>query len=281
MLLLYLACASPDRDTAITADTGPPSCNGDPSYCARPFDQVAVVGTHNSMSSAQDDWLTPNQNLNVRAQLELGVRALNLDVYEEGGELLTCHALCLLGSTPLNTTLTELRTWLEEHPNQVLSLTFESYISPEQMADSFETAGLAQLTFERAPDSPWPTLSDMIEADTRLVVWTDSGGEEKGWYADINQHVWETNYAYSKVEDFDCSFRRGREDQSYVILAHFLTSPFASEDLALQANTIEVLRARSQECEAIERRPNLVLVDFVDVGQVFELVRELNQAWED
>ena len=278
MLLLLLACASSDLDTQ---DTGPRSCNGDPSYCARPFDQVAVVGTHNSMSSSQDDWLGPNQNANVLAQLAMGVRALNLDVYEEDGELLTCHGYCSLGSRPLDDSLSELREWLDAHPDQVLSLTFESYISPEQMQASFEAAGLADLSFERDPSALWPTLDEMISENTRLVVWTDSGGGDPAWYADINEHVWETNYAYKQVEDFDCSFRRGREDQSYVILAHFLTNPIASEELASQANNGEVLRERVRECEAADRTPNLVLVDFVDLGEVFEVVAEINQNWAD
>ncbi|MFT5585580.1 MAG: hypothetical protein ACI9VR_003172 [Cognaticolwellia sp.] len=276
MLMLLFACASPDLNTA---DTGSRSCNGDPSYCVRPFDQVAVVGTHNSMSSAQDEWFAPNQNLNVLAQLELGVRALNLDVYEEDGELLTCHGYCALGSRPLVESLSELRSWLNEHPDQVLSLTFESYITPEQMVSSFESSGLAELSFERDPSDQWPTLDEMIQANTRLVVWTDSGGGNPGWYLDINQHAWETNYAYKAVEDFDCAFRRGSEDQSYVILAHFLTSPLASEELSAQANAAEVLRDRVSECEAVNRRPNLVLVDFVDLGQVFDVVAEVNQSW--
>lgn len=278
MLLLLLACASSDLDTA---DTALRSCNGDPSFCTRPFDQVAVVGTHNSMSSAQDDWLAPNQNVNVLAQLAMGVRALNLDVYEEDGALLTCHGYCSLGSRPLDETLSELRGWLDAHPDQVLSLTFESYITPEQMAASFESAGLAHMSFVREPSALWPTLDEMIEANTRLVVWTDNGGGDPAWYADISQHVWETNYAYKEVEDFDCSFRRGREDQSYVILAHFLTAPIASEDLASQANNGEILRERVQACEAVDRRPNLVLVDFVDLGDVFEVVAEINTSWQD
>jgi hypothetical protein len=161
----------------------------------------------------------------------------------------------------------------------VLSLTFESYISAEQMTASFEAAGLAHMSFERQPNELWPTLDEMIEANTRLVVWTDNGGGEPAWYADINQHVWETNYAYEKAEDFDCSFRRGREDQSYVILAHFLTAPLASEELASQANAEQVLSERVSACEAVDRRPNLVLVDFVDLGQVFEVVSQLNEAW--
>lgn len=277
MFLLLFACTATDLDSA---DPGQADCNGDPRFCARPYDQVAVVGTHNSMSSAEDDWLGPNQNLNTLSQLELGVRALNLDVYEEEGELLTCHGYCSLGSRPLDEALVELREWLDAHPKQVLSLTFQSAISAEQVAESFQAADLTRLSFARTPEQPWPTLEQMIQDDTRLVVWTDREGGDPGWYADISQHVWETNYAYKEVEDFDCSFRRGREDQSYVILAHFLTDPIASPELAAQANDGAVLRERVAECEALGRRPNLILVDFVDLGEVFDVVDEINAAWD-
>lgn len=277
MFLLLFACTASDLDSA---DTGEAGCNGDPRFCARPFDQVAVVGTHNSMSSAEDDWLGPNQNLNTLSQLALGVRALNLDVYEEEGQLLTCHGYCSLGSRPFDEALVELREWLDAHPKQVLSLTFQSAITAEQVAESFEAADLTRLSFTRTPEQPWPTLEQMIQDDTRLVVWTDREGGDPAWYADISEHVWETNYAYKEVEDFDCSFRRGREDQSYVILAHFLTDPIASPELAAQANAGPVLRARVAECEALSRRPNLILVDFVDLGEVFEVVAEINAAWD-
>lgn len=274
MFLLLFACTSSNLGTSET------DCNGALRFCERPFDQVAVVGTHNSMSSAEDDWLGPNQNLNILSQLALGVRALNLDIYEEDGVLLTCHGYCSLGSRPLDEALAELRAWLDDNPNQVLSLTFQSAVSAEQVAASFEAADLTRLSFEHIREQPWPTLAQMIQDDTRLVVWTDHEGGDPAWYADILKHVWETSYAYRAVEDFDCSFRRGREDQSYVILAHFLTNPIASQDLAAQANAGPVLRERVAGCEAIGRRPNLVLVDFVDIGDVFDVVAEVNESWD-
>jgi hypothetical protein len=46
---------------------------------------------------------------------------------------------------------------------------------------------------------------------------------------------------------------------------------------ATEANDIDVLRARVQQCwEERGRRPNIVAVDFFDVGGVMELVDSLN-----
>ena len=71
--------------------------------CERPFNQVPFVGTHNSMSNAEDGWLAPNQGWNIQDQLEAGVRALNLDTYEVDGSVVLCHGFCELGEQPLET----------------------------------------------------------------------------------------------------------------------------------------------------------------------------------
>jgi hypothetical protein len=57
-------------------------CNGHPELCDRRFDQVAFAATHNSMSSGDiADWMFPNQEKGIRAQLEDGVRGFLVDVH--------------------------------------------------------------------------------------------------------------------------------------------------------------------------------------------------------
>jgi uncharacterized membrane protein HdeD (DUF308 family) len=58
------------------------SCNGDPSLCGRRLDRVAFAATHNSMSAAdQDGWMFPNQERNIRTQLDDGIRGFLIDVH--------------------------------------------------------------------------------------------------------------------------------------------------------------------------------------------------------
>jgi len=57
-------------------------CNGQAALCDRPLDQVAFVGTHNSMSAdGEPGWLFAAQDAGIDAQLREGVRALLIDTH--------------------------------------------------------------------------------------------------------------------------------------------------------------------------------------------------------
>ena len=70
--LLWTACS----------DTHPKqveqTCNGSTRLCDRPLNEVLFAGTHNAMSSTEDDWSFPNQEYAFTRQLEDGIRALIL-----------------------------------------------------------------------------------------------------------------------------------------------------------------------------------------------------------
>jgi hypothetical protein len=57
-------------------------CNGSAALCDRPLDQVALVGTHNSMAADREPgWLFAAQDAGIPGQLEDGVRALLIDTH--------------------------------------------------------------------------------------------------------------------------------------------------------------------------------------------------------
>lgn len=58
------------------------ACNGHPELCDRPFDQVALATTHNSMGAGDiADWMFPNQQKGIPTQLEDGIRGFLIDVH--------------------------------------------------------------------------------------------------------------------------------------------------------------------------------------------------------
>lgn len=65
-------------DPVVSASTG---CNGFDELCDRPLSDVTLPATHNSESSAQALFLNPNHGIDIRSQLELGVRGLLIDAY--------------------------------------------------------------------------------------------------------------------------------------------------------------------------------------------------------
>jgi hypothetical protein len=57
-------------------------CNGDATLCDRTLDQVAFLGTHNSMAAdGEPGWLFAAQDAGIAAQLREGVRALLIDTH--------------------------------------------------------------------------------------------------------------------------------------------------------------------------------------------------------
>ncbi len=59
------------------------ACNGSPRFCALRFDEFTFGGTHNSgtgEASRQLNCFFKNQDLDIREQLDLGIRFFDLDV---------------------------------------------------------------------------------------------------------------------------------------------------------------------------------------------------------
>jgi hypothetical protein len=267
-------------------------CNGQQSLCDRSYDQVRYVTTHNAMSNAMDGWREPNQNLNVPAQLAAGVRGLMLDTYRAGsnnqfGQVQVpdvdpdasylCHSLCVLGKQPLVEGLEEVRVFLDENPGAVITFIIESYLSHELTAKAFDEARLTQYTYVHTGDA-WPTLGQMIDAGTRLVVMQDRAVDPTyPWLMNVWTHAFETHYSAATPADFSCNVNRGTATNDLFIFNHFLTGVFGAPALAEQVNYNPLLIDRINECEAIHATPaNFVTVDFVDIGDTVSAVNTLN-----
>jgi hypothetical protein len=80
--LLGAAWAVVRRPDAAPAIEVVEACNGHPELCDRRVDEVAFVGSHNSMSNTSiSDWMFPHHQSNIQQQLEAGVRVLLVDVF--------------------------------------------------------------------------------------------------------------------------------------------------------------------------------------------------------
>jgi len=271
------ACAPPEKDR--TQDSPPEACNGHRSLCDRPLNEVVFAASHNSMSSEERGWLAPNHRYAMPTQLDDGIRALNLDVHDEGGVAMLCHGYCSLGRQRLVDGLAEIAGFLHHNPSEVVLLTFEMYASSELVIAAFDESGLSDQVVTLNRDEDWPTLGALVAADTRLVVFTGSGGGEPDWYHSMWTWWWDNPYAAEQVSDFSCAVYRGTPDNPLMAINHFLTSPISLQALAEVANQAEVLEDHITACSSeAGRRPNLVMVDFYSIGDVMEVVDGLNEV---
>jgi hypothetical protein len=274
-----------DSATCPVIDTGtgcepPPErwCNGRQDLCDRSFDQVVLPGTHNSMSNADAGWIVPNQTHGLTQQLNDGIRAMLLDTHDFNGEPHLCHASCYLGSQPLVEGLAEIVAFLQAEPDQVLALIFEDHIDAETTQSAFVSAGLDGFVYTH-PGGDWPTLAQMIDAGTRVVVGAENEGPPPDWYA----HAWDqwqdTPYDFWHEDDFSCGPNRGSASNPLFLVNHWLSNPVANSWTAEVANTAEILEARAAECLAERGRlPGVIAVDFYELGDLFAVVDRLNDA---
>lgn len=257
-------------------------CNGVPELCDRAYDAVAYPTTHNAMSNMEDGFLAPNQMFAVTTQLDDGVRGLMLDTWYFEGDVVLCHGgdvfpCNLTGMRPLVDTLADIKDFLDRRPNEIVSIIFESYVSELDTETDFIASGLIDDVHEQGIGQPWPTLRELIEADTRLVVFTDDSGAGLPWHHYVWDFAWETHFSFENPEDFSCTINRGSMQNSLFILNHFLTRFVGSRPLAEMVNYNPLFIDRAEQCLAESGRlPNFVTVDHYDIGDLFSVVDALN-----
>jgi hypothetical protein len=257
-------------------------CNGARQLCDRAYDAVSYPTTHNAMSNAEEGWLGPNQDFGITRQLDDGVRALMLDLWYFGGDVVLCHGgdvfpCDLTGMKPLVDGLAEIKDFLDRRPDEVVSIIFESYVSEADVSAAFVASGLIDYVHAQPLGDPWPTLRQLIAANTRLVVFTDDSSASLPWHHYVWHYAWETPFSAAQPSDFTCAKNRGSLSNSLFILNHFLTQVIGRPDLAAMVNYDPFFVDRALQCESESGRlPNFVTVDYYDIGDLFSVVDTLN-----
>jgi hypothetical protein len=188
-----------------------------------------------------------------------------------------CHTLCELGAEPFVTELIAVRRFLERHRGDVVVLFLEPYAPPDEIERSLRGAGLLRYAAALRRDRPLPTLGELVASGRRLVVFSESQGGARPWYLPGFSFVQDTPLGAREPHELSCARFRGDGDSPLLLVNHWIDRfpppPSANARIGRRA----FLRARLRRC-ARERGllPNLVAVDFYDMGAVVEVARELN-----
>jgi hypothetical protein len=121
----------------------------------------------------------------------------------------------------------------------------------------------------------WPTLAEMISANTRLVVTAEQGGPPPAWYQHVWDLSWDTPYTFMSIDAFNCDPNRGNPNNPLFLVNHWVNTDANLPDpnAAAAANAFDVLMARVDDCP---RLPTFLAVDFYDMGDLFDAVATLN-----
>lgn len=257
-------------------------CNLQNEVCNLRYNEVSFLTTHNAFNADAEGFSLPNQNYGVAQQLQDGVRAFMLDVYSFWGSIVEYHGSFALGYQPLQTDLQAIKTFLDSHPNEVVTIILECNVSANDIASEMSTAGLNNYLFFKQSGQPWPLIQDMINDNKRLVVFSDvdDASTSQGWYHYMWDYMVETHYSVNDPQDFTEDYNRGDSLNDLFIFNHFVTDAtigVGSEGDAQIVNDYTFLMNRIvTHYEHHGKFANFVTLDFYDQGAGWSVVQDLN-----
>lgn len=310
-LLLSLSCITPFVSASI-------ACNNSPSLCSRTYDNITHLGAHDSpflrdASTAYSD--SGDQYVNSTIQLSAGVRLLTGQIFyvNETEGLHLCHTECaLLDAGRLSDWLADIKTWLDDNPNEVVTLLLVNGddSSADTIATEFTSADITPYAYTPPSVSTppaygaWPTLTDLITADTRLVTFIASLttlSTSATYLLSEFDFIFENPYEYTNLTSFTCTPQRPSSvsgSTSAALAANLLPlqNHFVYTDEGFGIDVPDVtdiyvtnapvgsvnastgsLGASAQACaDGYGRAPTFVLVDYFNVGPAVETVDALN-----
>jgi hypothetical protein len=220
-----------------------------------------------------------------------------------------CHSACdILDSGPLTDWLAEIKTWLDNHRYDVVTILIGNaapYPDPSTFVSYIESTGIVDYAYH-APQMPmalsdWPTLAEMIILNRRAVILLDYKADYSRWPWLLDEFgvMWETPFD-PLDRSFPCVVERppdlpadqARDGRMYM-MNHNLNVEFSllGTSLLVPARTLlnetnavsgdgSLGMAASQCREDWGRPPNFLNVDYYDEGSypgsVFEVAAMMN-----
>ncbi|KAI6782189.1 PI-PLC X domain-containing protein [Emericellopsis cladophorae] len=314
--LFYASNALPQATSAddSTSDgaSAPVACNNSPSLCSRRYNEVTHLGAHNSYAlrdASTDNSISGNQYLNATRALDAGLRLLQVQTHQGDTTLQLCHSSCsLLDAGPLEDWLKLINTWMNENPNEVVTLLVVNADNavPADFQSALVQSGLSERSYvptTAGATADWPTLQTMIDSNTRFVSFvTNLDYDATAAPAVLPEfdYVFETPFDVQELDGFNCTLDRpsgldsatNALSQNYLSLAnHFKYSSLGTLGISVpDEDNIETVNSKSiSEVGALGTHldacrqewggvPNFVLVDFFNAGETIVALDSINDV---
>ncbi|KIX05856.1 uncharacterized protein Z518_03829 [Rhinocladiella mackenziei CBS 650.93] len=288
------------------------ACNNSPDLCSKPYNSIAHLGAHDSpfVRDASTGFSTSgNQYYNSSVQLSAGVRLLSAQIHKSNGEWHLCHTSCdLLDAGLLSDWLKEIKAWMENNPNDVVTILLVNSDdgTPSELAQEFTTASVTDIAYVppslSTPPQTWPTLQELISSGKRLLTFVanmppSTVTSDEGYLMDEFTFIFENPYDNVQVTDFTCSPDRpssvqGNSQAAISSNRMALTNHFLYEEGLFDIQTPNVdnititnspgnsvgnLGYALSSCKTDYGKPStFVLVDFFDQGPAIDAVDAIN-----
>ncbi|KAI1610392.1 PLC-like phosphodiesterase [Exophiala viscosa] len=307
-LLPFLSIAS-----AASLNPRETACNNSPDLCSKAYNEIVHLGAHDSpfvRDSSTDDSTSGNQYYNTTVQLSAGVRLVSAQVHESNSEWHLCHSSCdLLDAGLLSDWLKEIKTWLDDNPNEVVTvlLVNSDDATVSELAAQFTTASIVDDCYvpdsTTTPPTTWPTLQEIIDDGKRLMTFvasldTSTITTNTSYLMDEFTFIFENPYDNTNTSSFTCAPNRPTAVENDVsaaidsnrmaLMNHFLytvgafdiETPDVTDINTTNSDSTTTTGALGQALASCKSDygevPTFTLVDFFDQGPAIDAVDNMN-----
>lgn len=227
------------------------------------YDEACFLCSHNSYSAVENGWFPYRQQFYGEAkQLDLGVRAFMFDTWNDGGRIVLSHGKPSLqkwirprsacrgeGLPSFLSRLQLIRSWLQDHPAEVLTLILENHVhNSDIFNDVIRRSGLHRIVLssvvlaayrKNANDDRWPSLGWMRRTNFRLVIlsdWSDGNWLLPEWKHAIENRPGSFNVSQATQERSE-SARNWHRKRHLLILNYFPTYPLPLKEFEEATDT--------------------------------------------
>ncbi|KAJ2552992.1 hypothetical protein EV175_003104 [Coemansia sp. RSA 1933] len=271
-------------------------CNQHAELCTRAYNDVTFVSTHASyaVTNSSRPSVPGTQYKGIQDQLDDGVRGFhfNLTKGSTASSVLLCFPDCSVNNGgELADALTIIKEWLDDNQNDVVTIFLEGTsmdASPAYVTSAFTSSGADKYALMGKPAS-WPTLGDMIDAGTTLVVFAEStavsNANSKGYFIPYGGIVLRLEGPYNYGHEWECG-PWTRSTESILLIPHYIVQtasyngvsysdmpyPFSLGTTNGYQLEYHVITCRSGQSIWV----NFMEVDFYDQGDVFTPMLKMN-----
>ncbi|KAJ1663652.1 hypothetical protein EV178_004771 [Coemansia sp. RSA 1646] len=289
--MLYKAHAIKDH-----SDSSERLCNQHSELCTRAYNDVSFISTHASF--AVTDKTRPSvpgtQYKGIQDQLNDGVRGLhfNLTKGSTASSVLLCFPDCSVNNGgELADALKIVKSWLDSNKNDVVTIFLEGLsmdASPAYVMNAFTSSGADKYALKGKP-ATWPTLGDMIDAGTTLVVFSESAAvanaNTKGYFIPYDGNVLRLEGPYTYGYEWQCG-PWDRSTQSILLIPHYIVQTASYNGKSYNDMpypfSLGITNGYQLEYHAVTCRSgqsiwvNFMEVDYYDQGDVFTPTLKMN-----
>ncbi|XLU77623.1 hypothetical protein S245_001044 [Arachis hypogaea] len=217
-----------------------------------------------------------------------------LDMYDFQNDIWLCHSFrgqCynFTAFQPAVNTLKEVEAFLTENPTEIVTIIIEDYVhTPKGLTNLFASAGLDKYWFplSKMPrkGDDWPNITEMIQANHRLIVFTsDASKEAEEGIAYQWKHMVENESGDPGIRKGSCPHRKeskalNSRSSSLFLMNYFPTYPVQAESCKEHSAPLAEMVNTCYKA-AGNVLPNFIAINFYmrsDGGGVFDITDRMN-----